>query len=505
MNFFDSIQLGFAALFSLESIILLVVGLVVGLIAGSIPGLSASNTTAILLPITLGMSMEGALIFIGAIYVGCQYGGSIPAILLKTPGALGSVATGLDGYPLARKGKGDYALGISLTASTIGGTIAAIASIIILRPIAQVALKFGPAEIFLLALMGIAIIVGISDKSPAMGLLTGMLGCLIAAMPADLTLGYPRFTFGLLELYDEFPSITAMIGLFAFTSLISLTDDDASGTQKQKQKVGQFSQIWEGSKRVFKSPVLVALSTFIGLFVGIIPGAGVNIAAFIAYSQAKLFSKKPEEFGNGAAEGVIAPECANNAVVGGSMVPTITLGIPGSGTAAVMLAALIMHGVRPGPQVMREYPGQIYAFMLAIAAASLIQWGIAIFYTKFAVKLAVTKNQFLIPAVLATCLIGSFATRQFMMDMWIFVIFGVIGYILSESGHDYTALVLGIVMGALAEGYYAIAISISRGSFSIFFKSGFAWAMWVVIFAVLAVPIITPIVKKRKAKAAVAG
>jgi putative tricarboxylic transport membrane protein len=220
----------------------------------------------------------------------------------------------------------------------------------------------------------------------------------------------------------------------------------------------------------------------------------------MAYSQAKIWSKKPEEFGKGIPEGVIAPEAANNAVAGGAMVPTMTLGIPGSGTAAVMLAALIMHGVRPGPQVMREYPGPVYAMLLAIVVASAIQWFFGYFYTKFAVKLAATKNQYLIPAVLATCLIGSFATRMFMLDMWIFLIFGILGYILSESGFPYVSLVLGIVMGALAEGYYMIAISISRGSFSIFFKSVFSWIMWVVILAVLVVPIVSPILKKQKAK-----
>jgi putative tricarboxylic transport membrane protein len=498
MEFLGMIQLGAASLFTFNSMVLLIVGIVIGLIAGSIPGLSASNTTAILLPTTLGMSMEGGLVFIAAIYVGCQYGGSIPAILLKTPGAVGNVATGIDGHPLARMGRADYALGISLTASSFGGTLAGIISILIIIPISRIALNFGPAEIFLLALLGIAIIVGISDRSPSMGLLAGLVGILIGTMPADTTLGQPRLTFGLLELYDEFPAITAMIGLFAFGSLIALVDD--ASTEHKRQKVGQFSQIWAGTKRVFKSPFLLVFSTIIGLFIGVIPGAGVDIAALMAYSQAKIWSKKPEEFGKGAPDGIIAPEAANNAVVGGAMVPTMTLGVPGSGTAAVMLAALIMHGVRPGPQVMREYPGQIYAMLLAVVVASSIQWGFGYFYTKFAVRLAGTRNQFLIPAVLATCIIGSFATRQFILDVWIFIIFGIIGYILVGSGFPYVSLVLGIVMGALAEGYYIIAISISRGSYSIFFRSVYSWIMWLVIFAVLIVPIVSNILKKQKAK-----
>ena len=488
---------GVQTLFTLKTFGLLLLGLVIGLVAGSIPGLSSSNTTAILLPTTLGMSTEGALVFIGAIYVGCQYGGSIPAILLRTPGTAGSGATTLDGYPLAMKGKADYALGISLTASTFGGTVAAIISILIVNPISKVALSFGPAEIFLLALVGIAIIVGISDQSPAMGLLAGMVGILIGTMPADPSLAKPRLTFGLLELYDAFPDIAAMIGLFAFGSLLDLTNPHKQ--EVRSQKVGKFRQTWEGAKRVFKSKLILGLSTFIGLFVGVLPGAGINVASFMAYAQAKLFSKDSDEFGKGAPDGIIAPEAANNAVAGGALVPTMTLGVPGSATAAVMLAALVMHGVRPGPQVMRQYPDHVYALFLAVIVASFLQWIFGFIYTKFAIKIAMTKNEYLIPAVLATCLMGCFATRQFVFDMWIFVIFGIIGYILSESGFSSVSLVLGIVMGALAEGYYNIAINISRGSHKIFFQSVFSWIMWAVILAVLLVPTVTGIVKKKRA------
>lgn len=496
MEVFELLQLGATNLFAFKTFMLLLIGLVIGLIAGSIPGLSSSNTTAILLPMTLGMSTGDALVFIASIYVGAQYGGSIPAILIRTPGAAGSGATTLDGYPLARQGKADYALGISLTASTVGGTVAAIAAIFIVNPISKIALSFGPAEIFLLALVGIAIIVGVSDKSPAMGLLVGMTGILMGAMPADPSLGLPRLSFGLLELYDSFPTITAMIGLFAYGSLLDLTDGHQ--TEGMRQQVGQFKQIVEGAKRVFKSPITLGFSTLIGLFIGILPGAGVNVASFMAYSQAKIWSKKSEEFGTGIPEGIIAPEAANNAVAGGAMVPTMTLGIPGSATAAIVLAALVMHGVRPGPQIMRQFPDMVYAMLLAIVVASALQWIIGIFYTKFAVKLAATKNEFLIPAVLATCLLGSYATNQYMVDMWFFLLFGVIGYILSASGFPYVPLVLGFVMGGLAEGYYIIAISISNGSFAIFFKSLISWIMWLSIVAVLLVPIITSLVKKRK-------
>lgn len=501
---FESLSLikgGFATLFQFEVFSLLVIGVVIGIVAGSIPGLSSSNTTAILLPTTLGMSTEGALVFIGAIYVGCQYGGSIPAILLKTPGTVGSGATTLDGYPLALKGKPDFALGLALTASSFGGTVAACFAILIVHPISRLALGFGPAEIFLLALVGIAIIVGVSDQSPAMGLLAGMIGIMIGTMPADPTNAIPRLTFGFLELYDRVPDIAAMIGLFAFSSILDLTNSGKDGlesTGMPKTQVGTFRGIMEGSKRVFKSKYTLISSTLIGLFIGVLPGAGINVASFMAYSNAKTFSKDSSKFGTGIPEGVIAPEAANNAVAGGAVVPTMTLGIPGSATAAVMLAALIMHGIRPGPQVMRQYPNQVYALFVAVILASILQWGVGFVYTKYAVRIASTKNMYLIPAVLAICLLGCYATRMFVFDMWLFLLFGILGYILSESGFPYVSLVLGIVMGSLAEGYYLIATNISRGSHAVFFQSTFSWIMWVVIVGVLAVPILSPIIRKRR-------
>lgn len=492
---------GIVTLFQFETFLLLLLGVIIGVVAGSIPGLSSSNTTAILLPTTLGMSTEGALVFIGAIYVGCQYGGAIPAILLKTPGTVGSGATTLDGYPLALQGKPDFALGLALTASAFGGFVAACIAVMIVHPISRIALEFGPAEIFLLALAGIAIIVGVSDKSPAMGLMGGMLGIMIGTMPADPTNAIPRLTFGFLELYDRVPDIAAMIGLFAFGSLLDLTNSGKDGlelTSVAKGNIGQYRGILEGSVRVFKSKLTLISSTLIGLFIGILPGAGINVASFMAYSQAKTFSKNSDKFGTGVPEGVIAPEAANNAVAGGAVVPTMTLGIPGSATAAVMLAALIMHGIRPGPQVIREYPNQVYALFVAVILASLLQWVFGFIYTKYAIKIASTKNMYLIPAVIAICLLGCYATRMFVFDMWLFIAFGIIGYILSESGFPYVSLVLGIVMGSLAEGYYLIATGISRGSHAVFFQSAFSWILWVVILGVLAFPIVSPILRKRR-------
>jgi putative tricarboxylic transport membrane protein len=404
----------------------------------------------------------------------------------------------LDGYPLAQQGKADFALGLALSASSFGGVIASFAALLIIKPVASFALNFGPAETFLLALVGICVIVGISDKNPSMGLLAGAMGLLIATMPADPTLGRPRLNFGLLELYDSFPMIATMIGLFAFPSLIRLTEEEQ--VSKSDTKVGQWSEIKKGVITVLKKPVVLFRSTFIGLVVGILPGPGIDVGAFMSYSQAKIWSKHPETFGHGNPEGVIAAEVADNAVAAGAIVPTIALGIPGASTTAVMLAALTMHGVRPGPHFFRTSPNEVYALFIAVLLAQALLFVSGLGYTKLVSRFSTMNVAYVIPAVLTTCLLGTFATRSYMIDVWLFLIFGIIGYIMTENGYPYVPLVLGVVMGSLAEGYYIIATSISRGSLSIFFSSPISWVMWLVIIVVISIPIIAPKLRAAKVK-----
>lgn len=484
-------------LFTWDTFLILVIGVVIGIVAGSIPGLSSSNTTAILLPLTLGMTTQGALVFLGAIYVGCQYGGSVPAILFKTPGTTGAGATTLDGYPLARQGKATYALGISLTASCIGGAIAAFVALFVIKPSAQIALKFGPAEIFLLALLGIAIIVTSSEKNMAKGLLAGATGLLIATMSADPTLGRPRLTFGLIELFDSIPLIPALVGLFAYPSLIALVGEEAV-SRKTDQAIGKLEQIVEGVRETFRHFGGVVRSALIGLFVGILPGAGIDVAAFLSYGQAKAWSKHPEKFGEGSPEGVLASEASNNAVAAGALVPSIALGIPGSSTTAIMLAALTLHGINPGPQVMGMYSNEVYALFLAVLIANILLWPFGFIYTRLVSKLSLTNTAYLVPGIFAICMVGSFATRGFMLDMYLFIIFGILGYIMTENGFPHVPLILGLVMGKIAEENFIVAFRLSKGSFGIFFKSGITKIMWVVIIGALVLPKVLSWIRKKR-------
>ena len=490
---------GFKTLFTLQNLLILFIGVFIGVLAGSIPGLSSSNTTAILLPLTLGMSTAGAMVFIGSIYVGCQYGGSIPAILFKTPGTTGAGATTIDGFPLAQKGKATFALGISLTASSIGGIIAALISLFVIKPSAQIALKFGPAEIFLLALVGIAVIVTASEKDIAKGLLAGLMGMLMAIMSADPSLGRPRLTFGFIELYNTIPLIPALVGLFAFPSMISLVGEKMISKEYSKD-VGNTKQIFEGLKATFKHFGCVLRSALIGLFVGILPGAGIDVASFLSYGQAKIFSKHPEEFGNGAVEGVIASEASNNAVCGGALVPSIALGIPGSSTMAIMLAALTLQGINPGPQVLRMYSGEVYSLFVAVLLANVILFPIGLYYTKAVSKLTITNMAYLIPGIFTISMIGCLATRGFTFDIYLFLIFGILGYIMIENGYPIVPFILGLVMGSVAEENFVVAFRLSKGSFKIFFQNGICIALWIIIILTLVLPKVLSVIRSRKTK-----
>lgn len=488
---------GLGTLLAPQNLLLLVCGVALGLVAGSIPGLSANNTTAMLLPVTLVFPVEGALIFISSVYMACQYGGSISAILINTPGASGAIATTLDGFPLCQKGKAGYALGLSLGASTFGGIVASIIVLLIMKPVSAFALKFGTAELFLLALVGIGIIITISEKEPVKGGLVGSIGLLVAAMAAEPTYGRERLTFGFFELYDGVPSIATLCGFFAFSSMISLVGKRMISNVGDggEAEVGVAS-ILKGCRDAMRQPVNLIRSSLIGLGIGILPGAGVNAAALMAYSQAQTWSKHSEDFGNGASEGIVAPEAANNAVAAGALVPAFSLGIPGSATTAVLLAALSLQGVNPGPRVMQTHANQIYAVFLAVLFATVLMFLFGVGYTALAAKLASVNMAYMVPGVMAICMIGTFATRGLMFDSYLFLIFGVLGYIMKCNGYQYSPMTLGIIMGKMAESNFAISMNLSGGNFGIFFESVISWVIWAILLASM----FYPMIKKHMAK-----
>ena len=479
---------GAATLFQLEVFFWLILGMIVGLIFGALPGFSSGNTAAIMLPLTLGMSPTAAIIFIGGIYVGAQYGGGIPSILIGTPGTAGAIATVFDGYEMAKQGKADQALGLSLMASTSGTIIAGVIAIFIIQPIASIALSFGPAEMALLGVLGLMVISSIIGKDLRKGLLTAMFGLLVSCMGADPSLGHSRLNFGFLELYDGIPLTGVLLGMFAFPSVLNMISQGSISISDGQLAFGK--KIMDGAKDCLLRPFLLIWSALVGLFVGIIPGAGIDIGSFMAYSHAKMFSKHPETFGKGNPEGVMAPEAANNGVSVGALVPAMCLGIPGGTTTAVMLAALTLHGVVIGPQIVQHHTGMVYALMLSALVCGILTFPMGYAFNKVAVKITNINVTFIIPAVFVLCIVGSYAGRKFAFDMFLCLIAGIIGLIIRKNAYPLPPFILAFILGPIIEQNFIRAIRISNGNLNTFIRSPITKVMWIIIILTLFLPIL---------------
>jgi putative tricarboxylic transport membrane protein len=500
MGFIELVGMGAAELFQFEPLLMMVFGMVIGIVFGALPGFSSSNTAALMLPLTLGMGTTGAIIFIGGIYCGVQYGGGVPAILIGTPGTAGAVATVFDGYAMAKQGMADRALGLSLGASAVGSIIGSIISLFIIQPIAAIALSFGPAETALLAVLGLSFIVSIVGKDIRKGILAVLFGLLASFMSADPNMGLPRLNFGFYEIYDSVPFTPLIMGLFGFPAMMDIISEMKNDTNLQTFQVG--TDVMGGVIESIRRPFLVVYTSLIGLFVGIVPGAGINIGSFMAYSQAKSLSKHPETFGKGNPEGIIAAEAANNGVASGALVPSVSLGIPGAATAAVLLATLTLHGVIIGPQIIRNHPGPVYALMLAMIACGFLTFPMGYLFNKVAVKIMAIKRAFIVPAVFVLCIAGSYADRKFIFDMYLCLIAGVIGILMAKGHYPMGPFILAFVLGPLMEQNFVRAILISRGSYAIFFHSPICKIMWLIIVSSFLAPFLIKFFQKaRKAKA----
>jgi len=492
---------GLSLLFQLETLWLLFFGLILGMIAGALPGFTSTNATAIMLPLTFLMSTHGALVFIGALYCGAMYGGAIPAILFQIPGTPGAGATMIDGYPMSQQGKADIALGISLCASSLGGFISAIILIIILPIMVNYALRFGPSELFLISLLGITVIASLSGSGVHMkkGLIAGLLGILVSLIPADPVYVRPRIWFGFWELYDQIPLVPIMMGLYAYPILLSLAlKDRVVEVDLEGVEVGSFSKQMEGIKEVFRRPITVIRSVLLGFFIGAIPGTGAGIATFVSYGQAMTWSKHPEKFGKGEPDGIIAAEAANNAVTCGAMIPTFTLGIPGSGTTAMMLVAIIMHNLRPGPQLIRESAEPLYTLLAALLIAPILLLPIGFLFNRLSAKLTLLSSEYLVPSIIAMCIVGSYAVRLFTLDIYISLLFGLIGLTMNRLGYPIIPFVLGIILGPIAEANILRALRISGGDWSVLYGSTICITLWILLIAIIFALIIFPIFRAKK-------
>ena len=461
-----------------------------GMVVGALPGFSAANTIIVLLPLTLAMPVEVGLIFMIAIYCSSHMGAGIPAILVNIPGTAGAAATTLDGYPMAKKGLGQQALAISFIASCLGGLLTTVLALFAMPALAQVAYYMHSVELIVVMLFGISLIATIAAGDTWKGLIAGFFGLMIGFIGADPVYEAPRGTFGFLELYDGVPVIPALVGLFAVSEAFMIMDQTSIVSEKNQVgiKRSSWAATFEGMNMALKRWWHIVWTSLIGLIVGVIPGAGANIACFVAYQQSRAFSKTPELYTTGHPEGLIAPESANNGVTSGAMIPLLTIGIPGGETAAIMLIVLQYHGVNFGPTLFALHPEIGYGVFTAMTAIYLFMLLTALPIARYMSNITLAPISYLAPLIVSFTLLGAFVPRQYMFDLGLAVLFGVIGYLGRKTGYHVAAILIGIILGPLLEQYFLRAMKEANGDIMVLFSSNIGNALWVALIVSLVLP-----------------
>ena len=458
---------------------------IAGILVGALPGLSSTMAAALLIPFTLTMEPIAAVAMLSALYCSGTYGGSITAILVNAPGAPPAAATAFDGYPLAQKGQAGLALGIATVSSAIGGIVSVLVLVVAAPLLARLAYQFGPPEYFALAIFGLSMLAAISGASALKNLIGGALGVLISTVGMDFTTGVHRFTFGLWELSEGIHFIPVMIGLFAGSEFLT----QAASLQIAQVRASLTAvklPTWLDFRKVVPT---IARSCGIGTFIGVLPAEGGTVAALIGYNEAKRFSKNGHKFGTGEIEGVAGPEAANNAATGAAMVPTLALGIPGSATTAVILGAMMVHGLRPGPHLFNETPTLLYVIFLSMLLANCLFLGFGLVGAKLFSRITLIPRSYLWPAVFVLACIGSYALNQSMLDMAIMVIAGVLGFVLKRYGFSPAPIIMGIILGDLVEETLKQSLIIFDHSWLGFLDRPVALAF----FALTALSIVVPL------------
>ncbi len=441
----------FLAAFTLLNLALALFGVAAGTIIGSIPGLTATMAVAVLVPITFSMQPASALILLGAIYTGAIYGGAYAAILLNTPGTPSAIATTFDGYPMAKRGDGDLAVALACFASVFGGMVGALALLFLAPPLSKVALAFGPVEYFWLSIFGLSLIASLSKGNLLKGLAGGAFGMILSTVGVAEISADIRLTFGSQTMISGFGVVGALIGLYCIPVLIDLVavPDRHLKIEKDVKAV----RIGEAARIAFKSKFNLVRSSIIGTLIGILPGAGGSVAGLVAYSEAKRTAKPGQKFGEGEPDGLIATESANNATVGGGFIPTLVLGIPGTPPDAVILGALLVQGVRTGPTLFQSGTGSIaYTFIYGLIIATILMLPVGLFIGRYAYKSIVNiPKAVLVPTVGFMTIIGTYAIRNSISDVIIMICLGIFGWIVGRYGFSASPIVLGLILGPIAE------------------------------------------------------
>ena len=479
----------FAAVFNPFNMLYVLVGAFGGILIGCIPGLTATMGIALLVPFTYGLDLLPSVGMLLGIFCGAMYGGSISAILIHTPGTPAAAATILDGYPMAKRGEAGRALAVALFSSFCGGMIGALCMTFLSPFISKMALKFGPAEFFALAVFGLSVIVSISGKSLLKGLITALFGLLISTVGMDKTCAYLRF-FKLQGLYDGIPFIPALIGLFAISEVLAGFEANLK-SQKIETKISGVLPDKSDIKSILPT---VIKGGFLGSFIGAIPGAGGDIAAFVSYSEAKRSSKHPEKFGTGIPEGIAASESANNGCSGGAMIPMLSLGVPGDSNTAILVGAFIMKGFQPGPMMYVEHLDIVYQVFASLMVANLAFLVVGMCGVRIFSKIISIERKILLPSILILSLVGSYAINQNMFDVYFAIIMGVIGYLFQKYGFPLSPILLALILGPMCESNMRRFMQIVDGKFFLIFTR----PICCVFLALAVISMVTSVIRQNK-------
>ncbi|HEX6141127.1 MAG TPA: tripartite tricarboxylate transporter permease [Geminicoccaceae bacterium] len=473
--------------------------IVLGLVVGAIPGFSAANTIIILLPLTLAVDVEIGLVFMVALYCSSRMGAGIPAILVNIPGTAGAAATPLDGYPMTKAGRGQQALAMSFVASTAGGLLTTLVALFAMPYLVRVAYHLHSVEMIVVMLFGISLIASIAARDTLKGLIAGMFGLMIGSIGADHVYATPRGTMGFLELYDGVPLIPALVGLFAISEAFLVIEGESILSARGRAMITSgWGPTFEGTRIALSRWWHIVWTSLIGLVIGIVPGAGASIASFVAYQQSRFFSKTPEAYGTGHPEGLIAPESANNGVTAGTLIPLLTLGIPGGATAAIMLVVMQYHGVVLGPRLFAMQPEIGYGVIMAMFVTYLIMILTILPLSRYMSRVTMVSTTYMAPSIIAFTLIGSFVPREYLFDMYLGLAFGVIGYVARKTGYHVAAILIGVILGPLLEQYFLRALRIAEGDFMVIFSSTIGNVLWVLLVISVAGPYLFDHLRRRR-------
>lgn len=511
----SGILLGLGQLAQPTALLALLGGVVIGLIVGSLPGLNDSITMAVLIPITFGMEPQVAICLLVGIYCASACGGSVPSILLKIPGTASATVTAYDGYPMSQQGKSGQALGLAISSSTFGGLTSAIVLLFLSPFLAKQALKFGPPEYFMLAVLGMSTVIGMAGNNIAKNILAMAVGLIFSCIGMSPQTGLARFTFGQVSLMDGISLIPMLIGLFGITSILEMIEgiQKTPKVKEVKQKVENFKEdVKENYKKVKVVlpdkemakrllPIWVQ-SSVIGNVIGIIPGAGMIMAIFMAYDQASR--RRPNlEFGTGVPEGIAAPEAANNAVVASSMVPLLSLGVPGNSTSSLFLGALTIQGLRTGPTLFRDTPEMAYMIILGFIVANIIMLPLSVYYCNFLATAVLRLNRMILSGIVLTlCVTGAFAVSNNVFNIYVMVFFGFIGYTFNKYKIPQSPLILASILGSMMENNWTQSMKFADGSLAVFVTRPLSCALLILSIIFIGMPLVKRINANKAAKAA---